>query len=71
MKRPSSPQTSALAITFAGSAASGVSTSEQPTPKTPDAVSVVEDGVRKAPRAAIRRGRVRPPQSGSAEVPQG
>src|SRR5687767_7816246 len=56
MKRAVVAAASALAIVFAGSAASGVSTSEQPAPKTPDTVSVVEDGVRKAPAPLSDRG---------------
>src|SRR5687767_15034616 len=56
MKRAVVAAASALAVIFAGSAASGVSTSEQPAPKTPDAVSVVEDSVRKAPAPLSDRG---------------
>src|SRR5688500_6754798 len=56
MKRAVVAAASALAIVFAGSAASGVSTSDQPAPKAPDAVSVVEDSVRKAPAPLSDRG---------------
>jgi uncharacterized repeat protein (TIGR01451 family) len=58
MKRAIVAAASALAIVFAGSAASGVSSSDAPAPKSPkaDAASVVEDGIRRAPAPLSERG---------------